>query len=205
MRNISTVSFALAAGLVGGCLGSGSDESLIVSRLDGAIFTTLVDGTRVNANIYQDKDDVYLDGGPGDNAPQQSAGLPDGTYYFMVTDPSGKTLLSTDDIECRRFEVEDGVIVGVPASGCSHMTGVDEDHDAVTVQLMPYLDTPNPGGEYKAWVTPVDEYEAGEGVHGFIQQNGGVLQGSCHGAPQNEKSLKTSGISPCMAWASCSS
>ncbi len=45
---------------------------------------------------------------------------------------------------------------------------------------------------------------AQQGVHGFIKQNGSVLQRSgCHG--QKEKSLKTSGISPCMALASCSS
>ena len=77
MRTTSTVSFALAAGLVAGCMGSSSDELLIVSRLDGAIFTTLVDGTRVNANIYAAKTDVYLDGGPGNGAPQQSAGASD--------------------------------------------------------------------------------------------------------------------------------
>ncbi|MDB4961148.1 MAG: hypothetical protein JWP01_1147 [Myxococcales bacterium] len=26
---------------------------------------------------------------------------------------------------------------------------------AITVQLFPYLDTPNNGGEYKVWMTPV--------------------------------------------------
>ncbi len=173
MRTTSTVSFALAAGIVAGCAGSNTDDAtrtLEVARLSGAIFTTLVDGTRVDANIYQSKDDVYLDGGPGPGAPQMSAGLPDGNYYFMVTDPSGQTLLSTDAIECREVVVEDGVITAVVVSGCQHLTGDDEDHDATTVQLMPYEDTPNPGGEYKVWMTPVDEYDASarNATFGFI-------------------------------------
>lgn len=170
MRTRTTVSFVLAAGLVGGCLGSSSsDESLIVSRLSGAIFTTLVDGSRVNANIYNAKSDVYLDGGPGDGAPQSAAALPDGDYYFQVTDPSGKTLLSTDDISCRRVEIDEGVITRAYATAsCGHMMGADQDHDAVTVQLLPYNDTPNPGGEYKVWMTPVDQYDADSGVHGFL-------------------------------------
>lgn len=165
------VSFALAAGLVAGCVGSQSDETILLARLQGAIFTTLVDGSRVNHNIYAAKTDVYLDGGPGDGAPQMAAGLPDGDYYFMVTDPSGKTLLSSDAIECRRIQIDDSVIVQWYAvAGCSHMTGTDVDHDAVTVQLMPYADTPNNGGEYKVWITPVGEYDlmARGAVHGFL-------------------------------------
>jgi cysteine-rich repeat protein len=159
MRFKHPVSFALAAGLVAGCVGSPSDETILLARLDGAIFTTLVDGSRVNANIYQAKTDVYLDGGPGNGAPQHAAGLPDGDYYFMVTDPPGKTLLSTDAIECRRVTVEEGIITAwVDTAGCTHLTGDDEDHGATTVQLMPYLDTPNNGGEYKVWMTPVGSY-----------------------------------------------
>jgi hypothetical protein len=52
----------------------------------------------VNLNIYDAKEDVYLNGGPGINAPDDAAGLPAGTYSFQVTDPSGKTLLSSDDV-----------------------------------------------------------------------------------------------------------
>ena len=82
------------------------------AQLSGAIFTTVMDGTRVNANIYQDKCGalgVWLDGGPGPNAPPGAAGLPDGDYYFQVTDPSGKTLLSTDAVQNRQFHVSGGM------------------------------------------------------------------------------------------------
>jgi hypothetical protein len=132
------------------------------AQLSGAIFTTDVNGAEVNANTYASKDLVYLDGGPGPGAPQGAAGLPDGTYVFQVTDPSGKTLLSIDIALCRQFTVAAGIITGVVnVGGCQHATGLDQDHGAATVQLIPFLDTPNNGGEYKAWATPVADYVLG--------------------------------------------
>jgi hypothetical protein len=125
----------------------------------GAIFTTLPDGSEVNFNHFDAKEDVYLDGGPGPGAPQDAAGLDDGTYVFQVTDPSGKVLLSTDPAQCRQFSVSGGIITSVAPSGaCAHLTGTDVDHGARTVQLMPYLDTPNNGGVYKVWVTLTEDY-----------------------------------------------
>lgn len=132
------------------------------SAPSGAIFTTLPDGSEVNFNIYSSKDLVYLDGGPGPGAPVTAAGLDDGTYVFQVTDPPGKTLLSTDAAKCRELTVSGGIITAVVAAGgCEHKTGLDIDHGATTVQLMPYLDTPNPGGVYKVWVTLESNYLAG--------------------------------------------
>jgi cysteine-rich repeat protein len=143
-------------------------------QISGAIFTTLRDGSRVNANIYASKDDVYLDGGPGNNAPVGAAGLPAGDYYFQVTDPSGKTLLSQDDISCREFLVSDDGVIIRPVGPCPHVTGIDQDHaaeGAITIQLMPYADTPNPGGEYKVWATPVEDYDASATrFHGFVNR-----------------------------------
>lgn len=66
------------------------------ARLDGAIFTTTPAGDIVNENVrYESKQEVFLDGGPGPNAPRTAAALPAGLYYFQVTDPSGKCLLSS--------------------------------------------------------------------------------------------------------------
>jgi hypothetical protein len=127
----------------------------------GAIFTTLPNGSEVNFNIYPSKESVYLDGGPGPGAPQTAAGLDDGTYVFQVTDPSGKVLLSMDPARCRQFTVSSGVINAVLVTGCEHQTGFDLDHGATTVQLMPYLDTPNKGGEYKAWVVELSDFLKG--------------------------------------------
>jgi hypothetical protein len=127
----------------------------------GAIFTTLSDGSEVNVNQFPSKQDVYLDGGPGIGAPQTAAGLDDGSYVFQVTDPSGKVLLSTDRGRCRQFTVNNGVINAVVDTDCEHVTGVDVDHGAKTVQLYPFNDTPNPGGVYKAWIVELSDFLAG--------------------------------------------
>ncbi|MBZ5576584.1 MAG: hypothetical protein LAP40_08515 [Acidobacteriia bacterium] len=136
----------------------------------GAIFTTIADGTIVNANTqYTSKCAVYLDGGPGQNAPAKAAGLPAGDYFFQVTDPSGQTLLSTDVVSNRRFHVSaDGVITAYTGiGGPVHPTGSDQVHPelgAITISLAntscpaDYLNTPNNGGVYKAWVTPVTSF-----------------------------------------------
>ena len=42
-------------------------------------------------------------------------------------------------------------------------------------------------------------------IHRFVQKHGGVGQDGFGHGDQNEKSLNTSGISPCMACASCAS
>jgi Uncharacterized protein conserved in bacteria len=153
----------------------------------GAIFTTVADGSEVNYNIYAAKEDVYLDGGPGPGAPQHAAGLDDGTYVFQVTDPSGKTLLSTDAARCRQIVVSAGIITGVvDVGGCQHVTGNDIDHPpAKTVQLMPYDDTPNPGGEYKVWVTFLDDFPA---ACLAVVDCGPKVKGNAHGfVPRHSK------------------
>ncbi|MHC4931948.1 MAG: hypothetical protein ACYTGV_07155 [Planctomycetota bacterium] len=170
--------------------------------LSGAIFTTTVDGSIVNENVrYQKKEDVYLDGGPGPNAPSTAAGLPAGDYYFQVTDPSGKDLLSTDHISCRRIHVnsygvidkvysgtnyvkQKGSLVAVP---CTHKQGVDKDHTAlgaITVQLFPYDDTPNQGGVYKVWVTRVEDF-AGKWDDDYVPTKGGIPVNGEYYAPAN--------------------
>src|SRR5437899_2362463 len=67
-----------------------SNLSFVCLNLSGAIFTTDSTGHRINQNIYARKQDVYLQGGPD----QRGVHLPDGRYYYRVTDPSGKVVLS---------------------------------------------------------------------------------------------------------------
>lgn len=160
-------------GVAVGALTLGFTSIAVARAPSGAIFTTLVDGSEVNFNHYPSKEAVYLDGGPGPGAPQTAAGLDDGTYVFQVTDPSGKVLLSTDNARCRQFTVKDGIITGVgPSGACAHRTGVDIDHNATTVQLMPYLDTPNPGGVYKVWVVLVENFLIGAAELGYPGETG---------------------------------
>jgi hypothetical protein len=125
----------------------------------GAIWTSRGDGTVVNGNVYDSKDDVYLNGGPQNDNGQ---GIPTEPlqYYFQVTDPSGAVLLSDDPIECRKVQVVSGVIAGNASGSCPHPNGVTNSANGSTpVKLMPYLDTPNTGGEYKVWLIPVKEYD----------------------------------------------
>ena len=153
----------------------------------GAIFTTTFDGAIVNENHFASRCEVYLDGGPGPNAPAHAAGLDDGDYYFQVTDPSGKTLLSTDLVSNRRFQVQGGVIVAYTGVGAApHPFGIDQDHPelgAITIRLAnetcpaDFLSSTNDGGIYKAWATPVEDFvgdpslvdnDCGKGCyHGF--------------------------------------
>ena len=132
---------------------------------------------------------MYLNGGPGPNAPAHAAALPAGDYFFQVTDPSGQTLLSTDAVSNRRFTVSAaGVITAYTGvGGPVHPTGISQDHPelgAITIQLAntscpnDYLDTTNNGGVYKVWVTPVASFAgdptrvdnacAGGCSHGFV-------------------------------------
>ena len=55
----------------------------MAAQFTGALQTTTSTGTAVNANLYATKPDVYLTGGPQN---MNAMGLPDGTYYFQVTD-----------------------------------------------------------------------------------------------------------------------
>ena len=118
--------------------------------LSGAIFTTNADSTFVNANVYENAADVYLNGGPGVNQSCTAASLPDGDYLFQVTDPLGQDPLSLDSIDARRLTVLGGII-----TASTHHTGGPGRCGGVTVQLCPFKATTNEGDEYKVWVTPV--------------------------------------------------
>ncbi len=123
----------------------------LAAQFFGAIYTTTASGTTVNGNIYEAKPDVYLNGGPQNTHAQ---GLPDGDYYFQVTNPSGAVLLSTDPAVCRQVTVSGGKMAGAAQgsidAGCAHANGApDVANGSIGVQLIPYNDTPNAGGEYK--------------------------------------------------------
>jgi hypothetical protein len=55
---------------------------------------------------------------------------------------------------------------GVAGARGRHDTNTDVDYGengAIVVQMMPFLDTPNPGGVYKAWMTPIGDYLSFDG------------------------------------------
>jgi hypothetical protein len=151
MTSIPRLRTCAAALLLATCLGGMAHAASI----SGAIFTSDVDGN-VNVNHYAAKTDVYLNGGPT-NANCDAAAIPDGTYVFQITNPSGSVVLSSDTIDHREFTVVGGVI----QSAVDHVTSVvDPPCAGVRVQMFPFDDTPNNGGVYKAWITRKSDYIA---------------------------------------------
>src|SRR5438034_4651448 len=98
----------------------------------GAIFTTDAGCVKINGNIYAAKTDVFLNGGPDGNG---SALDPNSTYCVRVESPGG-TVLSVTPGQ-----------VTTDANGhfptCTNL-----------YTLTPFIDTDNPGGEYKVVVCP---------------------------------------------------
>ena len=166
-RKIHRLFFAtMAAAFVGIMNGAA-----FAQQVSGAIFTTDQNSGFVNGNVYDFMEDVYLNGGPRPNAPCTAAGLPSGDYYFQVTDPSGSQLLSSDPVAYRRVTVSGGLIINATAFhniGIGKCVGLNPNN--ITVQLAPFMPTPNPGGEYKVWMTKVSDYDTTmtKGSFGFI-------------------------------------
>jgi len=116
---------------------------LAAPPLPGAIFTTDSSGIPVNENLFDSKDDVYINGGP---AKPGAAGLPDGSYYVKVTEPDG-TLLGTS-IGSRNETpvlVTDGEFDDLYQLSAILIKASD--------QSPGYDDTTNPGRVYKVWVS----------------------------------------------------
>jgi len=111
--------------------------------LPGAVFTTDSTCTGVNLNIYGDKGDVYLDGGPAHTG---AAGLADGEYYVQVTEPDG-SVLGTSIGSADETPVS---VSGGEFSGCLRLWDILVRTSDATIG---YDDTTNPGGEYKVWVS----------------------------------------------------
>jgi len=112
----------------------------IAAGLTGAIYTTNATCGGVNVNLFNSKQDVYLDGGPAGNG----SGLPDGFYSLQVTAPGG-TVLGTSVGSAAPAPIK---VVGGKFSQCYKIwdivyNGVNQG----------YLDTTNAGGEYKVWVS----------------------------------------------------
>ena len=137
--------------------------------LPHAAFTTTntsLDGTghckngneAVNCNIYDGKQYVWLNGGPVEGQ------LDDGTYFFAVLEPGGQggnenpndgtpnnlsdlsptTNTGAGDAWTNRvFSISNHVLT-YPATGYPG----GHDFDSNKIRLMPYDDTPNPGGVY---------------------------------------------------------
>lgn len=168
---------AVAVGLtLAFTLGGGGPEAeeegvLPYAAIAGSVSVALHDGQPAAAVIFEDRCDAYLVARGQDSPPR----LPDGDYFFQVTDVSGEALLSSDEVRFRQFRVADGAIEGVSGQG-SHAVGIDSLRGAANVQLCPFADSPDSSGMYEVWVTGAEDFQgdveavdssAGDS-HGFL-------------------------------------
>ena len=141
----------LAIAALGPAVGSAE-----AAPLNGAVYTSNVDGSTINENIYAYKADVYLTGGPCSGGSH----LPPGDYYFEIDSPNG-VLLSSDPIGGREFTIgASGFILTTSGTHLTHAVTCSPPVIGITIQLLPFLDTPNPGGEYKLQVASAASVEA---------------------------------------------
>jgi len=115
--------------------------------VSGAVFTTDSACSGTDLNLYGAKSDVYLDGGPAHSG---AAGLPDGSYYVQVTDPSGAMVLG-------KSAGADATVLNGEFVQCYQLT--DTLYTASSgFTTKGYDDTPNAGGVYKVWVSTSSDF-----------------------------------------------
>lgn len=114
--------------------------------MSGAIFTTNASCGGTNVNIFDDKADVYLDGGP---AHQGAAGLPDGDYYVQVTEPNGTVLGKSNGASV--------TVSGGEFATCYKLAEIV--YTPSSSFTVPGFDTTsNAGGEYKVWASMQSDF-----------------------------------------------
>ena len=147
------LSWLVVAGLTAAALAGPATAPALA--LTGAVYTSNFDGSIINENVgYPTKQDVYLTGGPCNGGSHLAAG----SYYYEITSPNG-VLLSSDAIGLRKVTVASDFI----QSSTGHVTNpvnCTPPVTGITVQLYPFDDTPNPGGEYKLTVAEAASVEA---------------------------------------------
>jgi len=144
----------------------------LMAQLSGAIFTTDAICNGTDLNIYADKGDVYIDGGP---AHPGAAGLPDGEYYVQVTTPDG-TLLGTS---IGTADVTPVTVLNGEFAQCYQLSSI---LIKASDSTQGYDDTTNPGGEYKVWVSRVSTFANDETkTDNFkVKSGGGTPPGTLH-------------------------
>jgi hypothetical protein len=165
------LTLAFTVGGLGGGPAAEEEEVLPYAAIAGSVSVTLHDGQTAAAVMFEDKCDAYLVARGQDSPPR----LPDGDYFFQVTNASDKALLSSDEVRFRQFRVVDSAIEGVSGQG-SHAVGIDSLSGAATVQLCPFVDSPDSSGMYEVWVTPVEDFQgdveavdsSAADCHGFL-------------------------------------
>lgn len=152
--------------------------------------------------IFSSKSAVFLAVGSASTPCQTFAFLPDGTYVFQVTDPSGTTLLSTDPASERTVTVKNGVIASY--NGTTHAVGSKTACGSLTVSLAPFRDVGTRRAQYVVWLTPSANFEGipstidtvcGPGCfHGFRPESSRAFAFRVEDKPNCEPTFCASGV-----------
>jgi hypothetical protein len=114
----------------------------------GAIWTTDVTCGGVNINIFNDKQAVYVNGGPAGGGP----GLSNGNYFIQVTEPDGTPLGKSPGADL--------VVAGGNFVSCYQLWAVVKSTSSA-YSVTGYDTTTNLGGEYKVWVSQNGDFTGG--------------------------------------------
>ncbi len=134
------------------------------AEVPGAAFALNRQGNHLEGNAFPRKDGVYFSGGP--RGACTAPGLASGIWCFQVTDPAGTVLLTTDPIAQRCIRVAGGVFVEY--LGTTRPASAVGPCGALNVRLAPFAPTPYPIGEYKIWLTRIEDYDPlGSNLFGF--------------------------------------
>ncbi len=136
----------------------------VLAQTPGAATIVNRQGNHVDGNTFPRKEGVYLTGAPAGAC--GTPGLPDGEYFFQVTDPSGSMLFTIDPLSERHVRVQGGVITQY--LGTTRPFAAIGPCGALIVRLAPFVTSPNPVNEYRVWLTRVEDYDpSGSGLFGF--------------------------------------
>jgi serine-aspartate repeat-containing protein C/D/E len=145
---------------------------------------TTVDASSTAVSVFSNKEDVFFTAGPTTSPCAFTRFVPDGRYYFQVTDLSGTRLLSSDPVAERAVTVHGGVLSAY--GGTTHSTEAQGPCGALAVGLAPFRDAGNLVASYLLWLTPASRFE------GDATQIDPVCGSGCFHGFRPESSLTTS-------------
>jgi rRNA maturation protein Nop10 len=136
---------------------SASEEQAAPTPFFGAIGTVGAGSPALPQQVFGHRGDVFLAAGPATTPCRFTDYVPDGKYYFQVTDSSGTVLLSTDPVSERAVTVKGGVIFAY--NGTTHVTDGHTACGSLAVSVMPYADAGSQKAAYVVWLTAAANFE----------------------------------------------
>ena len=136
---------------------AGQEDLVSPVPIFGSIAAVAAGNPAALERTFARREDAFLSGGPVSSPCFFPAYLPDGQYYFQVTDSTGKTLLSTDVVSERAVTVKGGVIASY--DGKTHAVDGKTGCGSLAVNLMPYADAGPQKAAYVAWLTSAANFD----------------------------------------------